>query len=688
MVTGLYKQLNFKEYFMQNKGKFLKVMAAIAITAAAAFSDTQDNVAYIDSSGAVKSANNVTVIDSWNIAPVDNLNGWYLIDKSMKLTRNTTLTVLGAAHIILEDGCDLSVTGTSGDAGIKVCEGNALTIYAQSTGDNIGKLMVNVLAGSAGIGGGRDGDNGENAGEIAINGGNITAFGGWGAAIGGGGNSSGAGGAGGKITINGGTVLTISLIGAGIGGGAGDIGGNGGEIIINGGNISGSIGGGNGNNIGGSGGKIVINDGKIISSRGSGAGIGGGAPGGAGEEITINGGDIEAISGNTSNQSVLSASGAGAGIGGGGGFSSYGSNPILGGNGGKIIINGGKITAKSSGSYGGAGIGGGGIGGNSGEITINGGNIEAHGGNTSIGTGVGIGGGYGGDGEKITISGGNIIAKGGYYDAGIGGGAGGNGGEVVVIGGNVTATGGYYGAGIGGGRNGNGGEITISGGNIIAKGGSSTASGIGGGDGGAAGGLTLNGDAIVLTNRVDDYDESKRTGGILFVGNIGKVYGDVELKEDFEIEKKYMLGIPNGAALTNPSNTTLTVADSATLSISGGATLTNGGTIIACGTITGVVTGNQPQECGSTPIGRIAEKKVAAISFAGIKNGQISLNLKAGDYTVELYNIQGRLINRVNITATNGVNATGLKTDNLAKGMFILNVKQGSVSVLKRKIKI
>jgi hypothetical protein len=90
----------------------------------------------------------------------------------------------------------------------------------------------------------------------------------------------------------------------------------------------------------------------------------------------------------------------------------------------------------------------------------------------------------------------------------------------------------------------------------------------------------------------------------------------------------------------------------------------------------------------NTAIHKSAKKAATAISFAGIRNGQISLNVNAGDYTVELYNAQGRLINKVNITATNGVNATGLMTNTLSKGMFILNVKREGTAVLKQKVAV
>ena len=86
------------------------------------------------------------------------------------------------------------------------------------------------------------------------------------------------------------------------------------------------------------------------------------------------------------------------------------------------------------------------------------------------------------------------------------------------------------------------------------------------------------------------------------------------------------------------------------------------------------------------PIRNTANKKMSEFAFAGIRNGQINLRLQAGNYTVELYNLQGRLVNKVEINAINGINATGLKIDNLSKGIFILNVKQAGYSVLQNKI--
>ena len=91
---------------------------------------------------------------------------------------------------------------------------------------------------------------------------------------------------------------------------------------------------------------------------------------------------------------------------------------------------------------------------------------------------------------------------------------------------------------------------------------------------------------------------------------------------------------------------------------------------------------------GGTFIAKSARTKAAAnIGFTEIRNGRINLNLKAGAYTAQIYNLQGRLIKSVDINA-DGVNAAGLRIDNLSKGIFILNVKQAGASVLKQKITV
>ena len=219
--------------------------------------------------------------------------------------------------------------------------------------------------------------------------------------------------------------------GAGIGGSK-DNGTN--NITINGGTVNAA--GGNGAGIGGgdrgSGENITINGGTVTAASGSGAGIGGGEKG-SGKNITINGGTVEATGGDF-----------GAGIGGG-----------AAGSGTNITITGGTVTA--TGSVFGAGIGGGEKG-NGKNITITGGTVNAAGGN-----GAGIGGGEKANGEDITITGGTVTAKGHLGGAGIGGGEKGNGKNITITGGTVTAKGGVFGAGIGGGYGGIGSNVTVSG---------------------------------------------------------------------------------------------------------------------------------------------------------------------------------------------------------------------------------
>ena len=91
--------------------------------------------------------------------------------------------------------------------------------------------------------------------------------------------------------------------------------------------------------------------------------------------------------------------------------------------------------------------------------------------------------------------------------------------------------------------------------------------------------------------------------------------------------------------------------------------------------------------CKSSISPKTTAKKVTDFAFTGIRNGQINLRLNAGVYTAQLYNMQGRLVGSVNINAVGGVTATGLRTDNLAKGLFILHVKDAKgAAVLQHKL--
>ena len=269
-------------------------------------------------------------------------------------------------------------------------------------------------------------------------------------------------------------------------------------------------------------------------------------------------------------------------------------NAVIGGNGGNsyggscgtIIINGGTVTATSTGYGAAIGGGNGDTGGSGGTITINGGNINA---SNQIGAGIGggEGGGDGGSGGEITITGGVVKAEsnggaaiGGGYSGGV---TGGDGGTITITGGSVIATG-VDGAGIGSGygtHGGSGGEVTITGGTVTATGGDG-AEGIGGGRYDVTSGTdgtfetTGNGNAVIFASSIGDQSgkTSNAWHGIIFEGDEGKVYGNPTLADDLTIPENKALDIPSGKTLT--VNSTITVKG----------TLTNNGTIIGSGSIT------------------------------------------------------------------------------------------------------
>lgn len=442
-------------------------------------------------------------------------NGWYVAQGEVTIGTDDNpqrVTVTGDVHLILTDGCTLTVNG-----GIQVEKGNSLTIYGQSeqTG-TMGRLIASITEEDASIyhaviGGNGSDTGGNEGGAVTIHGGFVSAtatvidvsqsdpdtsqgnnngsFAGdsYGAAIGGGGSETGTGGDGGTITIFGGTVRAESVLGAGIGGGSG--GGGGGD-----------------------GGKVTISGGAVRAESYYGGGIGGGCDlsggdtGGDGGTITISGGTVE----------VQSVSGAGIG-GGNSGFGFSDSIPTktkgTGGSGGTITISGGSVTATTmtgrtigllsdmkAGRWAGAAIGGS-FGGSSGNITISGGTVTAivssqtaphadQDADPIYSAGIGSSSSSSGGGT-ITISGGTVFAQ-SPDGAGIGCGENSDGSAIVIAisGGTVEAVS-TNGAGIGGGMIESlsamvsfetiysGGKITISGGSVSAQ--STNGAGIGSG---------------------------------------------------------------------------------------------------------------------------------------------------------------------------------------------------------------
>jgi hypothetical protein len=707
-MTAAWKNQDGKSgiaYESGNKQGFIEVPGVTVIER-----NLINNVLYIDTNGETKTANNVIVLGEDNIAAIDHLNGWFLI-RGNNLTRSTTLRISGEAHIILEDGSDLTVTGSSDNAGINVSEGNSLTIYAQSADEDVGKLVATGGFYGAGIGGGSGGS----GGTVTVIGGTVTATGGsLGAGIGG-----GYGGSGGTVTITGGTVIaTGGSYDTGIGGGSG---GSGGTVTISGGTVtaSGSVSGGAGINTT----AVTITGGTVTATSSRGAGIGGSTftlDGNAtvfassisatGENRTLKNGIlfIAAIGTGTFFEGTpvteyFPAEGMTAAWENQGGKSgiayanrnrkgfievhgvtvigrkSISNVPYIDSDGTTQIANdvivldegnissvdhlngwflvsgdlernatlrissmahiiledGGSLAVTGSSNNAGINVSEGNslsiyaqsMGNDMGKLTATGGF-----------SGVGIGGGNGGNGGTVTITGGTVTATGGSYGSGAG--IGGDGGTVTITGGTVTATGDGYGAGIGGNNNG-GNTVTITGGTVMATGGI-YAAGIGNRYGSNYGStFALNGNAVVYASGVSDNDESKRTSGILFVGNNGKVYSSVELQEDLEIESSYTLTLLNEATLTIPSGITLTN--------NGTITPANGSTII----INGTVNGENKIDGANTTLLSTTTKTLTSITLDG---------------TADLLATTGQEIEYA-ISQTNDAPATGWQTETTFTGL-------------------
>ena len=464
--------------------------------ALAATNDETVSVDYVDAKGVSKGEVSATVLqpDNGNMG-----DGWYAVTQDV--TYEAGLIVNGNANLILCDGKTLS-----GTDGIWVQENASLTIWAQSIGDEMGKLVSKSSlrgfkgsVGKAAIGAIK----GEVAGNIVINGGDIDAES----------SNNGAAGIGGgmgpdggfkRIEINGGKVTAVGTA-AGIG--IGDVNEKPGTIVINGGTVD-ATGSGKYPGIGhslryGVPGEVTITGGKVTSQGGL-AGIGS-------SKVTISGDEA------AGDYVHAYAGGEAAGI-----------------VGGTITINGSEVTAKGSG--GGAGIGGE-KNKNGNGITINGGNVTAIGGSVldgySVEGGAGIGGGVSGECQDVTINGGKVQASGTEGGAGIGGGSDGDLiGTVTITGGVVDAFGSDGGAGIGGGNEGNAGKgtVNITGGKVAAFG-SSKGAGIGGGNeggfevGGEGATVNISGAADVIAwsgggrSSAIGHGDNDREYGLLTIGD-------------------------------------------------------------------------------------------------------------------------------------------------------------------------
>ena len=211
---------------------------------------------YVDENGISRKLNDNTTEITEGLTSWDNTNGgWYIVKCDVTLDN---VTVSGDVHLILADGCTLTVNGN--------IQGGNLTIYGQNGGT--GKLFVSSITSGSGKDENREGERGGNGGSITINGGMVN-VGNIKSGTGGNGGtaydpepevSGGSGGKGGNITINGGIVEADSITS-----GTGGTGGYGYTKGGNGGNGGSSSAGRNGND--GIVVSIVINTGIVFQGN-------------------------------------------------------------------------------------------------------------------------------------------------------------------------------------------------------------------------------------------------------------------------------------------------------------------------------------------------------------------------------------------------------------------------------------
>ncbi len=222
------------------------------------------------------------------------------------------------------------------------------------------------------------------------------------------------------------------------------------------------------------------------------------------------------------------------------------------------------------------------------------GSLEVSGGNRAAG----IGGSVGNSGGTVNIHGGSIVATGGASGAGIGSGAflltdtiERTGGKITITGGGVVASNLGYAAGIGGGAYCQGAEVIISGGVVYAT--DKDADGIGGGFSSngqngtfsTTGSAGNTGNAYIFASSIGDKTHLDSWSGIIFEGDLGKVYGDVTVTNVFTLPSGKTLEVPTDGKITVPSGKQINIEAGAIMNIATTGGVENNGEIFNYGTI-------------------------------------------------------------------------------------------------------
>lgn len=195
---------------------------------------TRTPVAYLDENGDEQTCETYTAVS----AADDVWSGWMVVEEDVYI--DGRVTVDGSVNLILVDGMTLEIRG-----GIRVSEGNSITIYAQEEGTGVLNAVLDDedyefffvdldIYSVAAIGSDSGPEADENAGDVTINGGVVNVRGFYGPGIG----SADGNFSSGNLTVNGGVIHASAVeflspaIGAGWGGEE-----NTGVITINGGEV-------------------------------------------------------------------------------------------------------------------------------------------------------------------------------------------------------------------------------------------------------------------------------------------------------------------------------------------------------------------------------------------------------------------------------------------------------------------
>ena len=98
----------------------MALVLCLSLLPATALAATVENITYLDKNGTQQTAASATQVTNSDTQWTD---GWYVAQSN--ITIDGTVTISGNVHLILEDGCNLTVNG-----GILLAKGSNMYIYA------------------------------------------------------------------------------------------------------------------------------------------------------------------------------------------------------------------------------------------------------------------------------------------------------------------------------------------------------------------------------------------------------------------------------------------------------------------------------------------------------------------------------------------------------------------------------